>query len=217
MNLLRNSEPVSSLTAFIGFLLSIAGLVLLVVFAAHYGQTRHVVGFSIFGSGLILLYLISTIYHLIPKTHWAKEIFRIIDHSMIYIFIASTYTPILLVLPQRGWGWSLFSVVWGLAIIGIALKIAVKNEKAWLIPLPYVALGWLGIIALPVLIKSLPLGGLWWLMWGGTLYTLGVIPFILGRVLPQKSWFGMHELFHLFVIAASFSHFWLMFKYVLYI
>ncbi|MBI4359050.1 MAG: hemolysin III family protein [Candidatus Nealsonbacteria bacterium] len=217
MNLSRNNEPLSSLTAFIGLLLSIAGLVLLVVFAVLYGRTRHVVGFSIFGSGLILLYLVSAVYHLIPKTHRAKEIFRVLDHSMIYLFIASTYTPILLVLPQRGWGWSLFGVIWGLAGIGIALKIMVRNEKTWLVPLPYVVMGWLGIIALPILLKSLSPGALWWLMGGGVLYSLGIVFFVLGRVRPQKGYFGMHEVFHLFVIGASFSHFWLMFRYVLYL
>lgn len=213
---MHNNEPLSSLTAFIGFLLSIAGLTLLVVFAALYGRARHVIGFSIFGSGLILLYLVSTVYHFIPKTHRAKEIFRIIDHSMIYIFIASTYTPLVLVLPQRGWGWSLFGIIWGLACFGIILKVMIKNEKTWSVPLPYIAMGWLGIIALPILLKSLPLDGLWWLMLGGILYTLGVVFFTLGRIFPQKGWFGMHEAFHLFVIGGSCSHFWFMFKYVLY-
>lgn len=214
---MRDNEPLSSLTAFIGFFLSIAGLILLVVFAVLFGEARHVVGFSIFGSGLIFLYLTSAVYHFIPKTHWAKEVFRIIDHSMIYIFIASTYTPLALVLPQRGWGWSLFGIIWGLACIGIILKVAIKNEKTWFVPLPYIAMGWLGIIALPVLLKSLPLSGLWWLILGGILYTLGVVFFTLGCIFPQKGWFGMHEAFHLFVIGGSLSHFWFMFKYVLYI
>ncbi len=214
---MRDNEPLSSLTAFTGFLLSIIGLVLLVALASQSGGVRHIVGFSVFGSGLILLYLVSAIYHLLPKNKRAKEVFRVIDHSMIYILIASTYTPIALLLPQRGWGWSLFGVIWVLASIGIVLKIAIKNEKTWFVPLPYIAMGWLGIISLPILLRSLPWTGLWWLIIGGILYTSGVIFFIRGRISPRRRWFGMHEAFHLFVIAGSFSHFWFMLKYVLYL
>lgn len=217
MKPVRKNEPLSSLTSFIGFLLSIAGLTLLVIFGALHGRTSHIVGFSIFGSGLILLYLTSTIYHLIPKTHWAKTIFRKIDHSVIYVFIASTYTPIMLVLPQRGWGWSILSIIWGLALVGIILKMAGKNEKKWFIPLPYIVMGWLSMIALPVLLKSFPLGSMWWLLLGGILYTFGVVFFVVDSIFPQERLFGMHEMWHLFVMGGSFSHFWFMFKYVLYI
>ena len=214
---MHHNEFLSSLTHFIGFLLSIAGLTLLVIFAALYGRAGHIIGFSIFGSGLILLYLASAIYHLISKTHWTKEVFRKIDHVMIYILIASTYTPLLLVLPKRGWGWSLFGIIWGFACGGVLLKILPKNEKRWLAPLLYLIMGWLIIIALPVLLKSLPLAGLGWLLLGGILYTFGVIFFAMERLFPRKGWFGMHEVFHLFVMGGSFSHFWFMFNYVLYV
>ncbi len=217
MKPVRKNEPLSSLTSFIGFLLSIVGLILLVIFSALYGKTVHIIGFSIFGSGLILLYLTSTIYHLIPKMHRAKTIFRRIDHSMIYVLIAGTYTPIMLVLPQRGWGWSILSIVWGLALVGIILKMAGTNENKWFIPLPYIAMGWLGIVALQTLFKSFPLGGMWWLLLGGILYTFGVVVFVVDSIFPRERLFGMHEVWHLFVIGASFSHFWFMFKYVLYI
>lgn len=133
---MRQNEPFSSLTAFVGLLLSIVSLILLIIFSGWYGRTVHIVGFSIFGSGLILLYLTSTIYHLIPKMHRVKTIFRRIDHAMIYVLIASTYTPIMLVLPQRGWGWGILSMSWALAGVGIILKMTWKNEKKWFIPFP---------------------------------------------------------------------------------
>ena len=216
MNQKHDNEPLSSLTHFIGFLLSIAGLTLLVIFAALYGRAGHIVGFSIFGSGLILLYLASAVYHFVPKARRVKEVFRKIDHIMVYILIASTYTPLLLVLPKRGWGWSLFGIIWSFACAGVLFKILSKNEKRWLAPLLYIIMGWLIIIALPVLLESLPLAGFGWLLLGGILYTLGVVFFAMERVFPRKGWFGMHEVFHLFVMGGSFSHFWFMFKYVLY-
>ena len=212
-----NNEPLSSLTHFIGFLLSIAGLVLLVVYASLYGEIAQVVGFSIFGSGLILLYLSSAIYHLISREHSAKGIFRVIDYSMIYVLIAATYTPIMLSIPERGWGWSIFGILWGFAFIGIVLEIKRKGNIKWLPPVLFLTMGWLSVIVLPVLMEYLPSGGIWWLALGGVFYTAGVIFFILEKKFPRNGWFGMHEIFHLFVMAGSLSHFWFMFKYVLYI
>ena len=207
MNQEKENEPLSSITHFIGLLLSIAGLTLLVVFAALYGTVGHIVGFSIFGSGLVLLYLASSIYHFISKAHRMKGVFQRIDRMMIYILIASTYTPLTLVLPERGLAWSLFGVIWSIALIGIII-IFQKNVKRWIAPTLYI---------LPFLIDSLPLAGIVWLVLGGVLYTVGVVFFALDNYVPRKRWFGMHEIFHLFVMGGSFSHFWFMFKYVLYI
>lgn len=215
----KENELFSSITHFVGFLLSIAGLTLLVVFSTRYGTVGHVVGFYIFGFGLILLYLASSIYHFISKAHKMKGIFQRIDHIMIYILIASTYTPLTLVLPERRWGWTLFGIIWGIAFIGIIIKIFQTNAKKWIAPTLYVVMGWIIVIVLPLLIKSLPLAGIWWLFFGGILYTIGVVFFVLARYIPRKRWFGigMHEIFHLFVMGGSFSHFWFMFKYVLYL
>ena len=127
----KENEPLSSITHFIGFLLSISGLIILVVFAALYGTVGHVVGFSIFGSGLILLYLASSIYHFISKAHRMKKAFQRIDHMMIYILIASTYTPLTLVLSERWLGWTLFGVIWGIALVGIMMKIFYTNVFLW--------------------------------------------------------------------------------------
>ncbi|MFH1276694.1 MAG: hemolysin III family protein, partial [Candidatus Woesearchaeota archaeon] len=117
-----DNEPLSCITHFFGFLLAIAGLVLMVVFAAHSGNSWHIVSYSIFGATLVLLYLASAVYHFIPKSSGAKRILRKIDRSMIYALIAGTYTPICLVTLRGAWGWTLFGLVWGIAIIGILLS-----------------------------------------------------------------------------------------------
>lgn len=213
----RDNELFSGLSHFVGFLLSIAGLVLLVVFSSIYGNAPQIVGFSIFGSALILLYFASALYHFISKVNPVKEIFRAIDYSMIYVLIAGTYTPIVLSLPERNWGWTIFGIVWGLACVGIILEIKRKNYAKWFAPALYLIMGWLSVFILPLLLKYLPQGGLFWLVLGGVLYTFGVFFFVLENKFPRKGWFGAHEMFHLFVMAGSFSHFWLMFKYVLYI
>ena len=213
-----NNEPMSSLTHFVGALLSIVGLVVLVVFAARHSSPWHIVGFSIFGASLILLYSSSSLYHFFPKTSRAKDVLRRIDHAMIYALIAGTYTPICLTLPQRGWGWSLLAIIWVVAVIGIILKATgASMGNRFVTIILYIGMGWLGAIALPVLIKALPKGGIVWLAAGGLLYTVGAIFYVLNRFVPRTRWFGMHEVFHVFVLAGSFSHFWVMFKYVLYV
>lgn len=217
MKLNNHNEPLSSLTHFVAMLLSIAGLTLLTVFASLYSSAWHIVAFSIFGASLVLLYLASSFYHIAPSHHKIKRILQKIDHSMIYVLIAGTYTPICLVPLRGGWGWSIFGVIWGLAILGIILKTTSKKIKGWFSALFYILIGWLILIAFLPLMESLPAHGLGWLVAGGISYTLGTIFFGLDHIVPRTRWFGMHEVFHLFVIGGSFSHFWVMFKYVLYI
>ena len=212
-----NNELISSLTHFIGALFSVAGLVLLIIFSSLYGSDPKIVGFSIFGSGLVLLYAASALYHFISKEHRAKAVFKTIDYSMIYVLIASTYTPLMLAIPQRGWGWSLFGIAWGLAFAGILYRIFSKAERDWFSPTLFIIMGWLAALALPVLLQSIPWSGLSWLIAGGILYTAGVVFFALEKKFPRTGWFGMHEIFHLFVMGGSLAHFWFMFKYVLYV
>ncbi len=212
----ENNELISSMTHFAGALFSVAGLVLLVVFSAMYGSVPKVVGFSVFGAGLILLYLSSAVYHFISKEHPAKAIFKKIDYSMIYVLIASTYTPLMLSIPERGWGWTLFGVVWGLAVLGITLRIFQKTDGNLVSSSLFIFMGWLSVIIIPVLLRSVPLSGLWWLVAGGVFYTIGVVFFALEKRFPRTGWLGMHEIFHIFVMAGSFSHFWFMLRYVLY-
>ncbi len=211
----KDNEPFSSLTHFIGLLLAIAALPILIVFAVKQSTPWHVVTYSIYSASMILLYLASAVYHLFSKTHKIKKYLRLIDHAMIYILIAGTNTPICLVALKGGWGWSMFGVIWGLAILGVIIKFWQIKIPGWLSALLYILMGWIIIIAAPPLIKVLSPMGLWWLIAGGVFYTVGVIFFGLGKIVPTRSKFGMHEIFHIFVLAGSFSHFWLMFKYLI--
>lgn len=211
---LKLNDPVSGLTHFIGALMSIAGLVLLVVFAAIKATAWHVVSFSIFGASLILLYSASTLYHWLPLKPRAREVLRTIDHMMIYVLIAGTYTPICLVAIRGGWGWSLFGSIWGLAILGIVLKAFWMDAPRWLYTSFYVFMGWLAAIAFYPLIQAVSWRGLFWLVTGGLLYSVGAV--IYGLKKPNISpHFGFHEIFHLFVMAGSISHFILMWRFIL--
>lgn len=207
-------DPVSGLTHLFGVLLSIAALVLLVCFSAFHATVWHVVSFSIFGASLILLYLASTLYHLLPLKERGIMVLRKIDHMMIFVLIAGTYTPICLV-PLRGaWGWSLFGSIWGLAIAGIVMKIFWLNAPRWLYTSVYIAMGWMVIIAILPLIRSIPVSAFLWLAAGGVFYSVGAVIYAIKKPNIFKL-FGFHEIFHLFVMAGSISHFWLMFRYVL--
>jgi len=210
-------DPISGLTHFVGLLLSIAALVLLVTYAAIEGTPWHIVAFGIFGTSLILLYGASSMYHLLPLSPKGISILRRIDHIMIFILIAGTYTPVCLV-PLRGvWGWSLFGVIWGIAIAGIFLKIFWMNSPRWLYTLVYLTMGWLVIIAMYPLIRAIPLGGVIWLAAGGLCYSVGAVIYALKRPDVVPGIFGFHELWHILVMAGSFCHFWAMLRYVLYV
>jgi hemolysin III len=210
-------DPVSGLTHMIGAALAIPGLVVLVYSAALYATTWHIVSFAIFGASLILLYTASTVYHSLSLSKRITEILRRIDHMMIYILIAGSYTPICLV-PLRGpWGWSIFGTILGIAVLGIVMKIFWMNAPRWLYTLFYVGMGWLAVIAIPPLVRSMPAGGIAWLLIGGVFYTVGAVIYALKRPNPIPGRFGFHEIFHLFVLAGSASHFWLMYRYVLWI
>lgn len=208
------NEPVSGLLHFIGVLLSIAGLVLLIVFAAQKGTAWHIVGFSIFGTTLILLYVTSTLYHFFPITSKAKRVFKRIDHAMIYALIAGTYTPICLVALHGVWGWTLFGVIWAIAAAGISIKSAGVKMADWLSTLIYIAMGWCAVIAFVPLRAALSTNGFLWMYAGGVFYTIGAVIYSFGSIWKSK-WFGAHELWHMFVMAGSFCHFWLMLNYVL--
>ncbi|MFZ1626735.1 MAG: hemolysin III family protein [Candidatus Moraniibacteriota bacterium] len=210
-----SNEPVSSFTHLIATLLSIAGLSLLVTLAALSGSATHVVAFAIFGAALILLYLASTLYHFISKNHPAKELFRILDHSMIYVLIAGTYTPITLLILPLGWGWTLFGIIWGLSLIGIVKKVLRPPVPGWFSATFYLLMGWLILIALGPLQERLSNEGLFWLALGGVFYTIGTVFFTLDHRFPLQRWYTLHDIFHVFVMLGSLCHFWFMLKFVL--
>ena len=219
---MKIKDPVSGFSHLIGAILSIAGLVLLIIFAAKFGEGAwDVVSFTIFGTGLLLLYTFSSLYHLLNVGETATRVFRKFDHIMIYILIASSYTPICLG-PLRGaWGWSIFGVVWGLAIIGIILTAVWINAPRWLTTIIYLAMGWAVIIAVYPLITIFrnlnALSSLWWLLAGGIFYTIGAVIYGLKWPPLKNKYFGFHEIFHIFVMLGSLCHFWFIFHYLLYI
>jgi len=206
---------ISSLTHFIATLLSIAGLSVLVTLAAMRGTAVHVVSFSIFGATLILLYLASTLYHFLSQDHPKKDFFKTIDHLMIYVLIAGTYTPLALIALSPAWGWSIFGVIWGLALTGIIIKIFRLRLPGWLSSVFYLLMGWLIVIAFVPLRDAVSMEGIFWLFLGGLLYTIGTVFFALDGVSPSNGRHTYHDVFHIFVMGGSLSHFWFMLKFVL--
>lgn len=214
---LKQNEIISGATHLLGALLSIVALLALLNVAIKYGNALHVVSFAIFGASLILLYLASTLYHFMPLGSKSKPIFRRIDHAMIFVLIAGTYTPVCLVPLWGAWGWSLLAVVWGLALAGVVLEALWVNIPGWASTLIYLGMGWLSVVMFPVMVDLIPDQAIWWLVAGGLFYSIGVIFYGLEKRLRPIKWFGMHEIFHLFVMAGSFSHFWMMWKYIAYL
>ena len=233
----RREELANSLTHGLGAALSIAGLVLMVVFAARRGTARDVVGAAIFGSSLILLYTMSTLYHAFrgPKV---KLVFKVFDHSAIFLLIAGTYTPFCLSKLRGAWGWTLFGLVWGLAVLGITFKgifygriaksalrpapidhlhtpavtpvdpVFVKR-MGWISTLIYLAMGWLIVIAAVPLGHSLSTHGLYWLFGGGLFYSLGTAVYSLEKLRFH------HAFWHLFVVGGSACHVFAVLFYVI--
>lgn len=191
-----------------GLLLSIAGLVVLVVFATLRGDVWHIVSVAIFGSTLVLLYAASTFYHALPSPR-AKAVFRVLDHAAIYVLIAGTYTPFTLVNLRGGWGWALFGTVWALATLGVVLEAAAKHRMRVLSLVLYVGLGWLVAIAIKPLLASVATGGLVLLVTGGLAYTGGVV-FYAWRRLPFN-----HAIWHVFVLAGSVCHYFAVLLFVI--
>jgi hemolysin III len=202
-----SEEFASSLIHGLGVLLSIAGLAVLVMSAARVGDARHVASVAVYGVSLILLYLASTLYHSVLGER-IKPLLRLLDHAAIFLLIAGTYTPFALISLHGPWGWSLFAIVWTLALAGIALELRRVRNRALMAAL-YVGMGWVGLVAIKPLVANLPAAGLWLLFGGGVAYTLGV-PFYLWQRLPYN-----HALWHAFVLLGSVLQFFAVLCYVL--
>jgi hemolysin III len=204
----KQEEIANSITHGIGALLSIAALVILIVCSSLYGTAWHVVSFTIFGVSMLILYTSSTLVHSFPQGK-AKDVFEILDHSSIYFFIAGTYTPFLLIVIKDTLGWTLFGIVWGLAIAGTVFKCFFVKKYLFTSTVLYVVMGWMIVFAWKPLADRLSSQGLFLLMIGGVLYTLGAIFYV---------WRGFryhHAVWHLFVILASTAHFFCVIFYVL--
>lgn len=214
----KMKDPVSCLTHMAWAILAVPVTIVLVVLASVLATPAHVVSFAIFGVSLILLYTASTVYHLI-KLPRLQLFLRKLDHSMIFVLIAGTYTPMALITLQGAWGdaWgiSILSVIWGIAAVGIVLKIFFFNIPRWISTLMYILMGWISVIAIVPLSSALPVGGLILLFAGGIVYTAGGVIYAIKRPVLRFKYFGFHEVFHIFVMAGSALHVVLMFVYIL--
>lgn len=199
-------EIANAVTHGLGLLLSIAGVVALVWLAIVRGTAWHVVSCAIYGSTLVLLYLSSTLYHALSATR-AKKLFRILDHSAIFLLIAGTYTPFLLVSLRTPFGYALLAVVWVLSIGGVVLKSIKVDGYAVISTGAYVLLGWISIFAVRPLAMSLTWAAMGWLVAGGLFYTLGVIFFAWNRRYAHAVW-------HVFVLGGSVCHYIAVLVYV---
>jgi hemolysin III len=200
-------ETVNALTHGLGALLGLGGLGVLVVMAGRHGDVWHIVSCSIYGATLVLLFSSSTLYHSF-RSERVKHAFRIVDHASIYLLIAGTYTPFLLVNLRGRWGWSLFGVIWGLALAGIVFQIFFVHRFRLAQTLIYLVMGWLVVIAFKPLLARVPRPGLLWLLLGGLCYTVGAV-FYLWKKLPYH-----HGIWHLFVLAGSICHYFAILLYV---
>lgn len=204
---MEKGERINSISHLIGTSLSLAGLVVLVTHAARQGDPWKIVSFSIYGATLVALYFFSTLYH--STRGKAKTIFQTLDHAAIYLLIAGTYTPFTLVTLRGAWGWSLFGVIWGLAVIGMLQDLLLERRRSILSVVIYLLMGWIVVAAIRPLANALPVGGLIWMICGGLSYTIGVVFYALDKKLSYG-----HEIFHFFVLAGSACHYFTILFYV---
>lgn len=196
----KGEEIMNSVIHGIGFLLSIAALVILIVFSSLYGTAWHVVSFTLFGSTMVLLYTSSTLLHSFPAGR-AKDLFEIFDHSSIYFFIAGSYTPFLFIAVKGTLGWTLFGIVWGIAIIGTVFKAFFVKRFLHTSTFLYLVLGWMIVFAWKPLVENVPTQGMIFLVIAGGLYSVGSI-FYVWRAFQYH-----HGVWHIFVLGGSIMHF----------
>lgn len=214
MRIIRCREPVNSVTHTAGALLAVVALVVLVYHAATAGKTLQVIGFSIFGASLVGMYVASALYHSLPLSPAGVVWLRRVDHLMVFVLIAGTYTPISLVALESPWRWIVLGIVWALALWGVVLKLSrAPTCEGWSAVL-YVLMGLVSLIAAPPLLRILPVGGIAWIVAGGAVYIVGTVIMGLGRPKPFPGVIEAHELWHFFVIGGSACHFWVMLRYI---
>jgi hemolysin III len=194
-------EIANSISHGIGLVAALVGTPFLIMQAIRHGDTGFIVGTSVFSATMIFLYLASTLYHALPMGK-AKGVFRVIEHSAIFLLIAGTYTPFTIGVLRGAWGWTLLGVIWGLAIVGVALKVFDKAYHPILSTGLYLLMGWIVVIAVDPLLARVPTAGFLWLLAGGLSYTAGVAFFATDSRLKYG-----HLIWHLFVIAGTSCHY----------
>ena len=213
---LEIKDPGSAITHFIGMLMAIFASTPLLIRAARNPDNIHLISLGIFIVSMILLYAASTTYHTLNLSEHANRMLRKLDHCMIFVLIAGTYTPVCMIVLDKPMGYALCALVWGIAIIGSVLKLCWINCPKWLSSVLYITMGWLCVLAFTQLLNNLPKAAFGWLLAGGIIYTIGGVIYALK--LPvfnnRHKNFGSHEIFHLFVMGGSLCHYIMMFFYV---
>lgn len=212
----RIKDPGSAITHFIGMLMALFAATPLILKMGNNPDKVHMIALLIFIVSMILLYGASTLYHTLKLPEEKARIFKKIDHMMIFVMIAGSYTPICVIVLEPGIGIPLLALVWGIAITGIVIKAFWINCPKWFSSLLYIAMGWTCVLAFTQIVNGLSKPAFMWLLAGGVIYTIGGIIYALKlKVFNQKHrYFGSHEIFHLFVMAGSVCHFILMYKYI---
>ncbi len=205
-------EPVSGLTHYFAAIAAVIGLVVLILLAADDATRQRTL--LVYGASLVLMLIASASYHLIQDRPARMRFLRKLDHSAIYIFIAGTYTPICTIRFEGFWQWGMPAVVWALAIAGTLVKLFVIRGPRWLTAGLYLVLGWLSVLALREIVQVLPPGGVFWLVAGGVVFTLGAVVYITKILDFAPGVFGFHEAWHLFVLGGSLCHYILIAVYV---
>lgn len=205
-------DPISGLTHMASALLALVGLVVLLISSPPDPLAR--VALLTYGLSLVLLFAASSTYHLVKTTPQRELLLRKLDHTAIYLLIAGTYTPVCAIVLSGAWRWGLLTVIWSLAVIGIAFKLVYIKLPRWITVLIYMAMGWVGVLAFGPLFSALPPAAIGWLAAGGVLYSLGAVVYATRRLDFWPGVFGFHEVWHLFVTAASAAHFVFVLAYV---
>jgi hemolysin III len=203
-----HGEKLNTFTHLLGSALAISGLSILVTVAVLQGDPWKVFSFSIYGITLVLLYSLSTIYHGVQNPR-IKAILQKLDHNAIYLLIAGSYTPITLITLRGPWGWTLFGLIWGLALLGVVLEVLLGHRTRRPSLVLYVLMGWLVVIAINPLMRAMPTAGLLWLLAGGLVYSMGIYFYIHGERVRH-----FHGVWHLFVLGGSVCHFICILLYV---
>lgn len=217
----RVKEPFAALSHLAGVFFGISALIFLVTYSALYETQWHVVSFAVYGACMILMYGASTAYHWLPMKPSQEKLLRRIDHSMIYLMIAGSYTPIALVGLRDTWGWPMLAIIWSLAIYGVSQHVRHHrnrkpfNHRRWTHTVLYLIMGWISAAFLWQIARVYSVQSLGWLFGGGLAYTVGAAIYGIKRPNPWPGVFGFHDIFHLCVLLGSLCHFWFMVAHVL--
>lgn len=205
-------EPVNGLTHAASALLALAGLVVLLIYSPPNWTAR--LALLAYGLSLVLLFAASSTYHLVKTTPERTLLLRKLDHTAIFLLIAGTYTPVCAIVLTGTWRWGLLAVIWALAVIGITFRLFYMRGPRWMSVVIYMGMGWVGVLGFGQLFAALPAAGIGWLLAGGLLYSLGAVIYATRRFDFYPGVFGFHEVWHLFVSAASAAHFIFVLAYV---